>query len=185
MTGTDLRHDARQDAQEPIGGVYTPVPCPVCATPVQPRPKYLRPRMYCSARCRWRAHNEARRRAYARVRAEELARPDPRQRPLPLPPPSRFLDVPAKPTFLGPGYEPGKDQKRLKRHCQVVLDFLRRHPGEWFTYQAIGEATGVPIGSVRSRISNLKNFKPRPRYEIPWRTRSDRFREVTLVEDDR
>jgi hypothetical protein len=175
---TDLSHDAPQASQEAVatrahgegGG------CLQCRGPLPMRPKRDL-RKFCSDACRSRHRHEAARRALARLRAADNASA---QLPLPLPPPSRFLDVPAAPTFAGPGYDPGLDQQRLKRHCQVVLDFLRANPG-WWTYEALGLATGVPVGSVRSRVSNLRAWG----HGILRRTRPDRFLEVKLVEESR
>jgi len=84
-------------------------------------------------------------------------------------------DVPLNATFHGKGYEPGLDRERLSRHCGVVLEILRAS-SRWWTYEELADAAGVPRGSVRTRVSNLKAWK----HPIETRTRPDRFREVRL-----
>ena len=85
-------------------------------------------------------------------------------------------DVPLNAAFHGEGYEPSLDRERLDRHCRVVLWVLRESPGRWWTYEELADAAGVPRGSVRTRVSNLKAWK----HPIETRTRPDRFREVRL-----
>ena len=78
--------------------------------------------------------------------------------------------------FFGAGYEPKLDQKRWEGHCAAVLGVLQRGPS-WWTYEDLARAARVPIGSVRTRVSNLKaDGQP-----IETRTRADRFREVRLA----
>lgn len=74
----------------------------------------------------------------------------------------------------GPGYSAAEDQPRWSRHCAAVLAVLER--GGWWTYEALGNAAGVPVGSVRTRCSNLKAGG----VAIETRMRADRFREVRL-----
>lgn len=89
--------------------------------------------------------------------------------------PDLLHDLPRHPKFLGEGYEPKLDQARLSRHCMAVLGVLRQD-ARWWTYEALGEASGVPVGSVRTRVSNLRSWG----HSIETRTRQDRFREVRL-----
>lgn len=91
--------------------------------------------------------------------------------------PSR--DVPLSAEFYGEGYDRALDMVRLSRHCQIVLDVLRRSPDRWWTYEELADAAGVPRGSVRTRVSNLKAWN----HPIQTRTRPDRFREVRLGEE--
>lgn len=97
----------------------------------------------------------------------------PQQLGLALPP---TPDVPETIPFSGPGYEPALDKERLLGHCRLVLEVLQRDSSTWWTYEALAAETGVPPGSVRTRVSNLKQAG----HPIEWRTRPDRFREVRL-----
>jgi len=81
------------------------------------------------------------------------------------------------PQFYGPGYDPGLDKERLSRHCSDVLYVLRANRERWLTYEELGSLASVPVGSVRTRVSNLKGMG----HEIEHRTRDDRFREVRLA----
>jgi hypothetical protein len=99
------------------------------------------------------------------------------QLPIGFEPPLRLHDMPERPEFFGPGYEPKLDQERFKGHCAAVLEVLRSSPGRWWTYEELAEASAVPAGSVRTRVSNLRKWH----HEIETRTRPDRFREVRLV----
>ena len=80
-----------------------------------------------------------------------------------------------EPQFYGPGYDPVLDKARLTRHCRRVLRVLER--GHWYTFEELANYSGVPAGSVRTRVSNLRALG----HEIETRTRTDRFREVRLV----
>lgn len=90
--------------------------------------------------------------------------------------PDHTHDIPRKPKFLGEGYVPELDQARLSRHCQEALAVLRRWPGRWFTYHELAVMSDIPVGSIRTRVSNLKAWG----HAIETRTRPDRFREVRL-----
>lgn len=72
------------------------------------------------------------------------------------------------------GYSAAEDQPRWSRHCAAVLAVLQR--GGWWTYEALGNAAGVPVGSCRTRVSNLRDRG----VAIETRMRADRFREVRL-----
>lgn len=85
-------------------------------------------------------------------------------------------DVPLNATFHGEGYEPALDRERFFGHCRAVLDILRASPGRWWSFEALADEAGVPRGSVRTRVSNLKAWN----HPIETRTRPDRFREVRL-----
>lgn len=87
------------------------------------------------------------------------------------PPPERLLK------FSGPGYVPELDKKRLSKHCTFVLNFLFCNKGIWFPYEELAGCVGIPAGSIRTRVSNLKAAG----HNIEVRTRDDRFREVRLV----
>jgi hypothetical protein len=177
MSGTGATTDvhqnvdsARQEALATRAHGKDDPGCQRCGGPLRRRP--ARPRKFCSDTCRSAARHKAANRAVAAVRAGQLR--------LDLPLPSRFLDVPTKPRFAGPGYDEVQDQARLKRHCERVLAVLRSTPGRWWTYAELARAAGIPEGSCRTRVSNLRCMTP------PWpiedRTRPDRFKEVRLVE---
>lgn len=89
-------------------------------------------------------------------------------------------DVPLNAEFHGEGYDETFDKARLSRHCQTVLDVLRGSPGRWWTYKDLAEESGIPQGSVRTRVSNLVAWN----HPIQTRTRPDRFREVRLSPEE-
>lgn len=47
---------------------------------------------------------------------------------------------------------------RLQSKGQKVLDYLNAHSGEELTLETISAATGVPSGSVASRIRDFRSF---------------------------
>lgn len=110
-------------------------------------------------------------------RMKAWERDHPRLKPAQL----SLLDPPRGIQFKGPGYEATKDQARLERHCARVLAVLSGAGvlagGGWWDYETLAMAAQVPVGSVRTRVSNLKALG----HHIEWRTRPDRFREVRLV----
>lgn len=66
---------------------------------------------------------------------------------------------------------------RLSEHCARVLEALRSSaPEAWWTYSDLAHLSGVPEGSCRSRVSNLRQWG----HQIETRTRPDRFREIRL-----
>lgn len=86
-------------------------------------------------------------------------------------------DIPDDAEFYGEGYDRAMDRSRLTRHCAQVLAVLRASRGVWWTYAELAGASGVPVGSCRTRISNLKAWG----HKVEFRTRADRFREVRLA----
>lgn len=61
-------------------------------------------------------------------------------------------DVPTTIRFAGPGYVPKLDKERFRGHCRAVLVVFRRWPGRWLTYHHLAVMSGVPEGSVRTRV---------------------------------
>lgn len=68
-----------------------------------------------------------------------------------------------------------EDAPRWSRHCAAVLEVLRS--GGWWTYEALGRAAGVPVGSCRTRVSNLRKRG----VAIEARINPSRFVEVRLA----